>query len=316
MIKLGILMDNIMSIDIKKDTSFVMLLEAQFRGYKIYYMEINDIYLRTGISYARTRLLKVKDNYDSWYQFGTEQEIKLSNLDIILIRKDPPFDIEFMYVTHILERAEEEGVLIVNKPQSLRDCNEKLYATCFPEYTPDTLVTRNKDKIRSFLYQYGEIILKSLDGMAGKSIFRITNNDPNFSVIVETLTKNGTIFCIAQNYIPEIKYGDKRVIIIDGKPIPYCLVRIPKAGETRGNLAAGGFGEPRKITENDFKVASYIGSMLKIKDLIFVGIDIIGDKLIEINVTSPTCVRQIELAFPISIIGIFMDALEKRLELR
>ena len=313
MIKLGIVMDPITSINIKKDTSFAMLLEAQRRGYEIHYMEMNDLYLRGGVSRARTRLLSVEQNNDKWFEFGSEQDIALADLNVVLMRKDPPFDTEFIYATYILERAEEQGTLIVNKPQSLRDCNEKLFTAWFAELTPDTLVTRNASQIREFWQEHGDIILKPLDGMGGASIFRVKKEDPNLSVIIETLTSHGEFYCMAQNFIPGIKDGDKRVLVVDGEPVPYCLARIPKSGETRGNLAAGGRGEARPLTESDWEIARRVGPILKEKGLIFVGLDIIGDKLTEINVTSPTCVREIEAAFPISITGMLMDAIEKRL---
>lgn len=313
MIKLGIVMDPITSINIKKDSSFAMLLEAQRRGYELHYMEMNDLYLRGGEGRARTRLLSVEQNPDKWFDFGSEQDIALSDLNVVLMRKDPPFDTEFIYATYILERAEEKGTLIVNKPQSLRDCNEKLFTAWFAELTPDTLVTRNASQIREFWQQHGDIILKPLDGMGGASIFRVKKEDPNLPVIIETLTSHGEFYCMAQNFIPGIKDGDKRVLVVDGEPVPYCLARIPKSGETRGNLAAGGRGEARALTESDWEIARRVGPILKEKGLIFVGLDIIGDKLTEINVTSPTCVREIEAAFPISITGMLMDAIEKRL---
>ncbi len=313
MIKLGIVMDPIADINIKKDTSFAMLLEAQRRGYEIHYMEMNDLYLRGGVASARTRLLTVEQNYDGWYQFGSEQDTLLADLDVILMRKDPPFDTEFIYATYILERAEEQGTLVVNKPQSLRDCNEKLFTAWFADLTPDTLVTRSQQKLREFWQEHGDIIMKPLDGMGGTSIFRVKQDDPNFSVICEALTHDNTTFCMAQNYLPAIKEGDKRVLVVDGEPVPYCLARIPKSGETRGNLAAGGRGEARPLSESDWAIARKVAPVLKQKGLIFVGLDIIGDRLTEINVTSPTCVREIEAAFPISITGMLMDAIEKRL---
>ncbi|CCP01945.1 glutathione synthetase [Erwinia amylovora Ea644] len=313
MIKLGIVMDPITSINIKKDSSFAMLLEAQKRGYEIHYMEMNDLYLRAGEGRARTRLLSVEQNDNQWFAFGDEQDIALSDLNVVLMRKDPPFDTEFIYATYILERAEEKGTLIVNKPQSLRDCNEKLFTAWFADLTPDTLVTRNASQIRKFWQQHNDIILKPLDGMGGASIFRIRQEDPNLSVIVETLTGHGSFYCMAQNYLPAIKDGDKRVLVVDGEPVPYCLARIPKSGETRGNLAAGGRGEARPLTNSDWEIARRVAPVLKQKGLIFVGLDIIGDKLTEINVTSPTCIREIEAAFPISVTAMLMDAIEKRL---
>ena len=314
MIKLGIVMDPIASINIKKDTSFAMLLEAQRRGYELHYMEMNDLYLENGVSHARTRLLSVEQNYDKWYEFGSEQDIKLADLDVVLMRKDPPFDTEFIYATYILERAEEQGTLIVNKPQSLRDCNEKLFTAWFSDLTPDTLVTRNKAQLKAFWEKHGDIIMKPLGGMGGASIFRVKEGDPNIGVIAETLTELGSRYCMAQNYLPAIKDGDKRVLVIDGEPVPYCLARIPQGGETRGNLAAGGRGEPRPLSESDWEIARKVGPTLKAKGLIFVGLDIIGDRLTEINVTSPTCVREIEAEYPISITGMLMDAIEKRLQ--
>ncbi|ELY4776201.1 glutathione synthase [Cronobacter turicensis] len=313
MIKLGIVMDPIANINIKKDSSFAMLLEAQRRGYELHYMEMADLYLDNGEGRARTRLVSVEQNYDKWYEFGTEQDIALADLDVVLMRKDPPFDTEFIYATYILERAEEKGTLIVNKPQSLRDCNEKLFTAWFADLTPHTLVTRNKAQLKAFWEKHGDIILKPLDGMGGASIFRVKEGDPNLSVIAETLTVLGSRYCMAQNYLPAIKDGDKRVLVVDGEPVPYCLARIPQGGETRGNLAAGGHGEPRPLTDSDWEIARRVGPTLKAKGLIFVGLDIIGDKLTEINVTSPTCVREIEAQFPVSITGMLMDAIEKRL---
>lgn len=315
MIKLGIVMDPISEINIKKDSSFAMLLEAQKRGYEIHYMEMNDLYLHAGEAFASTKLLTVQKDKNHWFDFHQEQTIPLSDLDVILMRKDPPFDTEFIYATYILERAEDKGTLIVNKPQSLRDCNEKLFTAWFAEFTPDTLVTRQTQLIRDFHQKHGDIILKPLDGMGGASIFRVKQDDPNLSVIIETLTEHNSRYCMAQNYIPAITDGDKRILVVDGEPVPYCLARIPKKGETRGNLAAGGHGEVRPLTDSDWKIAKAIAPTLKQKGLIFVGLDIIGDKLTEINVTSPTCICQIEEAHPeISITGMLMDAIEHRIK--
>lgn len=314
MIKLGIVMDPIANINIKKDSSFAMLLEAQRRGYELHYMEMNDLYLINGEARAHTRIVNVEQNYDKWYEFGTEQDIALADLNVILMRKDPPFETEYIYCTYILERAEEKGTLIVNKPQSLRDCNEKLYTAWFSDLTPETLVTRNKAQLKAFWQKHGDIIMKPLDGMGGASIFRVKESDPNIGVIAETLTELGTRYCMAQNYLPAIKDGDKRVLVVDGEPVPYCLARIPQGGETRGNLAAGGRGEPRPLSESDWEIARRVGPTLKAKGLIFVGLDIIGDRLTEVNVTSPTCIREIEAEFPISITGMLMDAIEKRLQ--
>ncbi|MXP56688.1 glutathione synthase [Pantoea sp. Mhis] len=313
MIKLGIIMDPISSINIKKDTSFAILLEAQRCDFKIYYMEINDLSLRGNVVYAHTYRLYVEKNDNKWYEFYNEQEIKLVELDIILIRKDPPFNTKFLYITYLLEYAEQKGTLIINKPQSLRDCNEKIFTTWFPELIPDMLVTCNQREIHAFWQKYGDIIVKPLDGMGGKSIFRIKEDDQNFGVITETLTNYGQSFCIVQNYLPAIKEGDKRILIIDGKPVPYCLVRIPQEGETRANLAVGGYGEARALSDKDWEIALRVAPILKSKGLIFVGLDIIGDKLTEINITSPTCICEIEATFPISISGILIDAIKNLL---
>lgn len=313
MIKLGIVMDPIASISSKKDTSLALLLEAQRRGYQIHYMEMDSLFLRGGIAGATSRLVTLSDDSTNWYQFGCEQTIALSDLDVILMRKDPPFDMEYIYATYLLERAEEQGVLVVNKPRSLRDCNEKLYTAWFSSLTPDTLVTRSKAQLRDFWQQHGDIIIKPLDGMGGASVFRIKPDESNFSVIVETLTCQGQAYCMAQNYLPEIKQGDKRVLVVDGKAVPYCLARIPQRGETRGNLAAGGRGVAQPLSESDWQIAQFIGPQLKERGLLFVGLDIIGDKLTEINVTSPTCLREIEAAFPISISSMLMEAIEQRI---
>jgi len=313
-IKLGIVSDPISGFNIKKDTGFAMMVEAQSRGYEIYYMEMDDLYLRKGQAFATAAKAQVFEDENHWYDLEEKQSIALADLDVILMRKDPPFDTEYIYATYILERAELAGTLIVNKPQSLRDANEKLFTAWFSEFTPDTLVTRNQQQIRSFLDEHGDIILKPLDGMGGASIFRVKKDDANLGVICETLTKHGSEFAMAQNYIPEIKQGDKRVLVVDGQVIPYCLARIPQNGETRGNLAVGGRGEARPLSESDLKIAQAIAPTLKEKGLIFVGLDIIGDKLTEINVTAPTCVKEIQAAYDISITGILFDAIEHRLK--
>lgn len=312
-IKLGIVMDPIADINIKKDSSFAMLLEAQRRGYEIHYMEMADLYLLQGQARARTRLLSVEPNPARWYHFGSEQDLALSELNVILMRKDPPFDTEYIYSTYMLERAEDAGTLIVNKPQSLRDANEKLYTSWFSQFTPKTLVSRDPKRLKAFYQQEQDVILKPLDGMGGASIFRLKPEDPNVSVILETLTAHGSQYAMAQRYIPEIVDGDKRILVVDGEPVPYCLARIPASGETRGNLAAGGRGEARPLSDSDWAIAKALGPTLKAKGLIFVGLDVIGDKLTEINVTSPTCIREIEAAFPVSITGMLFDAIERRL---
>ena len=313
-IKLGIVMDPIADINIKKDSSFAMLLEAQSRGYELFYLEMQDLYLRDGRAFGQCKPLSVKNELGDHYALGDMQSMPLSDLDVILMRKDPPFDTEFVYATYMLERAEDEGSLIVNKPQSLRDANEKLYTSWFSEFVPPTLVTRNAALIKDFYKEQGDVILKPLDGMGGASIFRVKEGDPNVSVIIETLTEHATRYAMAQGFIPDISNGDKRILIVDGEPMPYTLARIPAKGETRGNLAAGGRGEARPLSETDWRIAKAIGPTLKAKGLIFVGLDVIGDYITEINVTSPTCIREIEAAFDISITGHLFNAIEKRLQ--
>ena len=315
-IKLGIVMDPISAINIKKDSSFAMLLQAQQRGYDIHYMEMADLYLLEGQARASTKRLTVQQDATNWYQFGAEQDIALSELDVILMRKDPPFDTEYIYATYMLERAEDAGTLIVNKPQSLRDANEKLYTSWFSQFTPKTLVSRDAKRLKAFYQAEQDVILKPLDGMGGASIFRLKPNDANVSVIIETLTEHGSRYAMAQRFIPQISDGDKRILVVNGKPVPYCLARIPASGETRGNLAAGGRGEARPLTESDWAIANAVAPTLKAKGLIFVGLDVIGDKLTEINVTSPTCIREIEAAFPISITAMLFDEIEQLLAAR
>lgn len=314
MIKLGIVMDPIKDINIKKDSSFAMLLAAQSRGYELFYMEMQDLALLQGEAWAKMRPLKVQEDPTDWYQLGEATDTPLKELDVILMRKDPPFDTEYIYATYMLERAEEAGVLIVNKPQSLRDANEKLFTAWFSQFTPTTLVSSDPQRLRAFHAQHGDVILKPLDGMGGTSIFRVKQDDPNLGVIIETLTDYGQNYAMAQVFIPEITKGDKRILVIDGEPVPYCLARIPKKGETRGNLAAGGSGVAQPLSESDWAIARAIGPELKKRGLIFVGLDVIGDKLTEINVTSPTCIKEIEAAFDVNITGMLMNAIEQRLQ--
>lgn len=303
-------MDSIDNINIKKDTSFAMLLEAQSRGWELHYMELNDLYLCNGHPYARTRTLKVQRDPKSWYQFIDEQDIPLEQLNTIIIRKDPPFDQEYVYATQILEQAESLGTYVVNKPQSLRDANEKLYTSWFPQCCAESIVAREPSRFKTFLKQHKEMILKPLDGMGGTSIFHIRENDPNLNVVLELMTDDGSRYIMAQRYIPEIKNGDKRILLVNGEPIPYALARIPKKGETRGNLAAGGHAEGRELTERDKWIAKQVGPTLKKKGLVFVGIDVIGDYLTEINVTSPTCVQELDKQFGLNISGQLLNHIE------
>lgn len=314
MIKLGIVMDPISEINIKKDSSFAMLMAAQDRGHQLFYMEMADLAMVNGVAMANMRPLTVINDASKWFELGEAQDTPMSELDVILMRKDPPFDTEFIYATYMLERAEEQGVLIVNKPQSLRDANEKLFTAWFSEFTPETIVTRDAKRIRAFHQAKGDIILKPLDGMGGTSIFRVKQDDPNLGVIIETLTSYGQQYAMAQAFIPEITKGDKRILVVDGEPVPYALARIPMKGETRGNLAAGGSGVAQPLSDSDWAIARAIGPELKKRGLIFVGLDVIGDKLTEINVTSPTCIREIQAAFDVDITGMLMDAIEARIQ--
>ncbi|ACA88391.1 glutathione synthase [Shewanella woodyi] len=314
MIKLGIVMDPISEINIKKDSSFAMLLAAQSRGYELFYMEMKDLAMVNGKAMATMRSLSVQQDENNWFELGESVDTPLADLDVILMRKDPPFDTEFIYATYMLERAEEAGVLIVNKPQSLRDANEKLFTAWFSEFTPETIVTRDEKRIRQFYQEKKDIIIKPLDGMGGSSIFRVKEKDPNLGVIIETLTNHGQQYTMVQGFIPDITSGDKRILVVDGEPVPYSLARIPQKGETRGNLAAGGRGVAQPLSESDWKIARTIGPELKKRGLIFVGLDVIGDKLTEINVTSPTCIKEIQAAFDVDITGMLMDAIEARIK--
>ncbi|WP_040502136.1 glutathione synthase [Idiomarina xiamenensis] len=310
--KIGMVMDPIAAVKTYKDTSFRLLLEAQARGHLNYYMEMADLFVDNGRPYARVRTVEVVDQAEDFYQLGEPEVVPLESMDVILMRKDPPFDTEFVYATYILELAEQRGSLVLNKPQSLRDCNEKLFTAWFPELITDTLVTRSAEQIRAFHQQHRDIILKPLDGMGGASIFRVDEQGRNLGVIIETLTEHGTRFAMAQRYLAEIKDGDKRILIIDGEPMPYALARIPSAGETRGNLAAGGSGRPQPLSASDKAIAEKIGPELKRRGLLLVGLDVIGDKVTEINVTSPTCMREIENAYDINIAEKLFIAIERR----
>ena len=313
-VNLGVIMDPIDRINPKKDTTLALLYAAQQRGWKLHYMEMRDLRLRDGQAWANTREISVEISLENWFRFRSEtQSIKLESLDVILMRKDPPFDTEYIFSTYILERAELAGSLVVNRPQSLRDANEKLFTAWFPEVCTPTLVTRDHNEIRHFLAEFNDIIVKPLDGMGGSSIFRVQANDANASVIYETLTAHETRYCMVQKYLPEIVDGDKRILMVDGEPIPYALARIPASGELRGNLAAGGTGRGQPLSDRDREICATVGPSLVERGLIFVGLDVIGDYLTEINVTSPTCVRELNEQFDLDIGGQLMTAIEKRL---
>ena len=313
-IELGIVMDPIASINIKKDSSFAMLLEAQSRGWKLWYMELGDLYLRDGRTFARMKSLRVKRDEKDWYRFGEMAQRPLDDLAIVLMRKDPPFDQEYIYATYLLECAEQRGALVINKPRSLRDANEKLFTAWFPQCCAPTLVARAPDQFRDFLREQGRIILKPLDGMGGASIFYLQPDDPNVSVILETMTAHGSRFVMAQRYLPEIREGDKRILMINGEPIPYALARIPAPGELRGNLAAGGRAEGRPLTERDLWLCRQVGGELRRRGLVFAGIDVIGDYLTEINVTSPTCIQELDKLFGLNISAKLMNEIEGLLQ--
>ncbi len=312
-IRLGIVMDPIAGITYKKDTSLAMLLAAQERGWELQYMEQSDLFQHDGKAMGMMRPLEVRTNPEDWFTLGEEQALPLAELDVILMRKDPPFDNEYIYSTYILEQAEADGVLVVNRPQSLRDCNEKMFATHFPQCTPPVLVSRRQDLIRNFHQEHGDIILKPLDGMGGSSIFRVKQDDPNLSVICETLTNHGQQQIMAQKFIPEIKDGDKRILLIDGEAVPYSMARIPAKGETRGNLAAGGSAECRPLTERDQWIADQVGPELRERGILFAGLDVIGDWLTEVNVTSPLGIRELDKAFDLDIAGQLMDTIAQKL---
>ena len=310
---LGVIMDPIQSIQFKKDTTLALLLAAQKRGWRLLYMEQGDLAIADGEPVAKTRPLTVHDAPDHWHDLGEAAETRLRDVDIVLMRKDPPFDSEYIYSTYILEMAEERGALVVNKPQSLRDCNEKVFATDFPGLIPPLLVSRDSDRLKAFFHQHGNVVYKPLDGMGGASIFHVKKGDANLSVIIETLTEHGSRTIMAQKYLPEIADGDKRILMIDGEPVPYCLARIPASGESRGNLAAGGRGEVRPLSDRDLEIARTVGPVLRERGILFAGLDVIGDYLTEINVTSPTCVREIDRERHTDIGGDLMAAIAARL---
>jgi glutathione synthase len=315
-IRIGVVMDPIDSINFKKDTTLAMLWAASARGWELYYMEQGDLYLNKGEPWASTRALTVYKDPAHFYELGDITEQPLQNLDVILMRVDPPFDNEYIYSTYILEAAERLGTRVVNRPQSLRDCNEKIFATRFPQCCPPLLVTSDAKRLRAFHAEHGDVIFKPLDGMGGASIFRLKADDPNVGVIIETLTQHGQQTIMAQVYLPEIKDGDKRILLINGEPVEYCLARVPSQGETRGNLAAGGTGRPQPLSDRDRWIAEQVGPTVREKGLLFVGLDVIGDYLTEVNVTSPTCVREIDREYGTDIAGMLMACIEQQLSQR
>jgi glutathione synthase len=310
--KLGVIMDPIGGIKIKKDTTFAMLLAAQRRGWTLHYLELGDLFLRDAEPMARMRIVSVSDDPAGWHRFQDEIVAPLSHLDMILMRKDPPVDSEYIYTTQLLELAARRGVLVSNNPASLRDCNEKLFVNHFPQCMPPTLVTRSAARIRAFAAEYTDIVLKPLDGMGGMLIFRINKDEPNVAVIIESLSRFETRFVVAQKFLPEIALGDKRVLMIDGEPVEYALARIPRADDFRGNLAAGGTGKGVALTDRDRWICAQVGPALRERGLLFVGLDVIGDYLTEINVTSPTCARELDAIYGTDIAGRYLDVLARK----
>ena len=311
-LKIGVVMDPIQSIYYQKDTTLALLWAAQDRGATLFYIEPDGLFLKGEVAMGRGQPLTVFRDPARWCELGDEADLSLADLDIVLMRKDPPFDMEYIYATYLLERAERQGTLIVNRCQSLRDCNEKLFATEFPQCCPPLLVSRHPSQLKAFHREHRDVIFKPLDGMGGSAIFRAREDDPNLSVILETLTLRGQQTIMAQQYLPEISEGDKRILMINGEAVPHCLARVPLAGESRGNLAAGGSGRVQPLTERDQWIASQVGPTLKARGLYFVGLDVIGRYLTEINVTSPTCLREIEAETGLDIAGQLLDALPSR----
>lgn len=310
---IGVIMDPIEKVNVIKDSTYAMILAAQKRGWTVRYMQQGDLYTEHGFAYTRSQRLELFPDETPWFRLGESEQHPLTDCHAILMRKDPPFDIEYIYTTYVLDLAERDGALIVNKPQSLRDANEKFFTTWFPDCAPETLVTRDPARLRQFITEHGDSILKPLEGMGGASVFRVRDDDPNTGVIIETLAEHGGKSVMAQRYIPEITEGDKRILVVDGDPVPYALARIPKPGETRGNLAAGGTGVGIELSDRDRWICEQVGPVLKQKGILFAGLDVIGDYLTEINVTSPTCIRELDKQYGLDIAGSLMDAIERQL---
>ena len=307
---LGVVMDPIRAIKPYKDTTLALLLAAQRHGYAIRYFEMGDLWVRDGVALGRGRALTVRDDNQDWFTLGDAATAPLGDLDALLMRKDPPFDMDFVNATYTLELAEAQGCRVVNRPQSLRDCNEKFFITRFPQCCAPTLIASDPITLRAFHAEHGDVIFKPLDGMGGAGIFRVGSDGLNLGAVIEALTA-GRHLIMAQRYLPAIVEGDKRILMVDGEPVPYCLARVPMQGETRGNLAAGGSGRPQPLTDRDRWIAAEVGPALKRRGLLFVGLDVIGDYLTEINVTSPTCARELDAAYNLDIGGQLMTAISK-----
>ncbi|HRJ52352.1 MAG TPA: glutathione synthase [Candidatus Thiothrix moscowensis] len=309
----GIVMDPIASINIKKDSTFAMMLEAQRRGCPLFHILQGDLFADDGVVYAKMNPVTVRDDPSGWYAMGDAVIKPLHELPVILMRKDPPFDMEYIYSTYLLELVQKRGTLVVNRPESIRAANEKLFTAWFPEFCPPTRVTRDMGRIREFLSMHQCIVVKPLDGMGGSMIFQVRQDDPNRNVILETITAQGQRTVMAQRFLPEYKQGDKRILLIDGEPFPHALARIPAEGEGRANLAAGGTGVGVDLTAREFAICAAIGPVLRDMGLMFVGLDVIGDYVTEINVTSPTCIRELDYIYSANIASLLLDAIENRL---
>jgi len=309
-LKIGIIMDPIESIAPYKDSSLAMLLEAERRGGKIHYFQQKDLKLLGGRAIGHSQRLTVKDDNAAWFELGESDEVELGALDVILMRKDPPFDMEYVYTTYILDRAQAAGARVVNDPQALRDMNEKAYTAWFPEITPLTLITRSMPEMKAFLLEHDRIVVKPLDGMGGRSIFVVQKGDNNANVIFETLTDFGQRFAMAQVFIPEISRGDKRILLINGVAVPYALARIPSDDDNRGNLVTGATGVGQELSDADRAICEQVGPLLRDSGVLFAGIDVIGDYLTEVNVTSPTGIRELDQQFDLNIAGLLFDAIE------
>jgi glutathione synthase len=312
-LKIGIIMDPIQSITPYKDSSLAMLLEAERRNAEIHYFEQKDLSLVSGTALGQSTLLHVRDDNDDWFEPGDQQNVELGDLDAILMRKDPPFDMEYIYTTYILDRAQEAGALVVNAPQALRDMNEKAYTAWFPQCAPPTLITRSMEEMKAFLVEHERVVAKPLDGMGGRSIFAIQRGDKNANVIFETLTNYGTEFAVTQVFVPEIEAGDKRILLIDGEPVPYALARIPTGDDHRGNMVAGAVTQGQEMSKRDHWICEQVGPVLRDAGVLFAGIDIIGDYLTEVNVTSPTGIRELDKQFDLNIAGRMFDAIQSKL---
>jgi len=312
-IRLGVLMDDISSIKPNKDSSFAMMLEAQARGWEIQTFDSSDMYYSEGKVYAFSRRTRVQDSDTNWHKVEAFKEINLGSLDVVFMRKDPPFDMDYIYATYLLEQLESEGALVMNKPSSLRDANEKLFALNFPECIPPTLVSSKIDMLENFIDSLSTVVVKPLDGMGGIDIFKLSKGDKDINEILKRITKNQTRYIMAQKFLPEIKDGDKRILLINGKPVDYALARLPAEGSFKGNLAAGAKGVGQPLSDRDRYLCTQIAPVLIEKELIFVGLDVIGDYITEINVTSPTCIRELDKQFGINISSMLLDEVERRL---